>query len=45
MPNPQDSQDASLGRKIKRGQETAEYLWHVPDDADTREKLKLLLEE
>lgn len=45
MANDPNASDAELGRKIKRGQESAEYLWHVPNDADTREKLKLLLEE
>ncbi len=45
MPHDPQSPDAELGEKIKLGQETAEYLWHVPDDADTREKLKVLLAE
>ena len=45
MANDQQSLDADLGKKIKLGQETAEYLWHVPDDAETREKLKVLIEE
>jgi hypothetical protein len=45
MPNNPSAPDRKLGEKIKAGQESAEYLWHVPDDADTREKLRLLLEE
>ena len=45
MPNDPNIPDAELGDKIKLGQETAEYLWHVPDDADSREKLRVLLDE
>ncbi|MGD8727979.1 MAG: hypothetical protein PVH40_10060 [Gemmatimonadales bacterium] len=45
MPNNPGAPDAELGEKIKLGQETAEYLWHVPDDADTRRKLAGLLQE
>ncbi len=45
MANDQRTPDTELGEKIKLGQETAEYLWHVPDDAETRGKLKVLIEE
>jgi DNA-binding MarR family transcriptional regulator len=45
MPNNPNIPDAELGDKIKLGQETAEYLWHVPDDTDSREKIRVLLDE
>jgi hypothetical protein len=45
MPNRPSPPDPELGRRIVEGRESAEYLWHVPDDAGTRAKLKLLLEE
>lgn len=34
-----------LGTKIKEGKEAVEYLWHVPDDAATRDKLARILPE
>lgn len=45
MPNDTQRPDPDLGARIKEGQESAEYLWHVPDDASTREKLRVQLEE
>jgi hypothetical protein len=45
MPNDSNAPDAELGDKIKLGQESAEYLWHVPDDMDTRDKLRVLVAE
>ena len=45
MPNDPSASDAQLGEKIKLGQESAEYLWHVPDDIGIRDKLRVLIVE
>jgi hypothetical protein len=37
--------DDVLGIKIAEGKQAVEYLWHVPDDASTREKVTTLVEE
>ena len=45
MPDSPLSPADELGAKIKDGQDAVEYLWHVPDDAGTREKLAAILAE
>ena len=45
MPDSPLSPADELGAKIKEGQEAVEYLWHVPDDAATRDKLARVLDE
>jgi hypothetical protein len=34
-----------LGKTILEGREAATYLWHVPDDPDTKSKIARLLEQ
>ena len=35
----------ALGKSILEGKETASYLWQVPDDQATRQRLERLVEE
>lgn len=43
-PKPEPLLD-DLGKMIIEGREATTYLWHVPDDADTRNKITRLLEQ
>ena len=47
QPTPQRKSEPlldSLGKAIAEGRDAAEFLWQVPDDADTRDRMVVVLE-